>query len=88
MNRVEEDKCPVAILWNPLSFSYTSICFLSMSGTESLPQSNTLKKLLKKNSAEHDNSHSVWKVTKNRSSPVWHLLSFGIIPEPIAFSPA
>lgn len=70
------------------SFSYTSIYFLSESGTESLLQSNALKKLLVKNSVEHDDSHSVWKVAMNRLSPVWHLLSFGIIPDPIAFLPA
>lgn len=70
------------------SFSNTSISFLSVSTTESLLQSNALKKLLVKNSVEHDDSHSVWKVTMNRFSPVWHLLSFGIIPDLTAFSPA
>lgn len=59
-----------------------------MSGTESWLQSNALKKLLVKNSVEHDDSHSVWKVTRNRLSPVWHLSPFGVIRDPIAFSPA
>lgn len=60
----------------------------SVSGTESLLQSNALKKLQVKNPVEHNDSHSVWKVTMSRLSPVWHLLSFGIIPDPIAFSPS
>lgn len=70
------------------NFSYTSIYFQSMSCTESLLQSSALKQLLVKNFVEHDDSHSVWKVAMNRLSPVWHLLSFGIIPDPTAFSPA
>lgn len=70
---------PIAILQNPLTVSAIHTFIFCLSGTESRLQSNALKKLLVKNSVEHDDSHSVWKVTRNRLSPVWHLSPFGVI---------
>lgn len=60
-----------------------------MSRTELLLLTEVPKQLLVKKAVEHNGPHSGWKVAMNRwITPVWHLLSLGLIPDPIAFSPA
>lgn len=88
--RVEEEMGALAILWSPLPVSaYTAIHLLSMSCAELMLLSNVPKQLLVKKSVEHGGPHSGWKVAMNRRiTPVWHLLTLGLIPDPIAFSPA